>query len=189
MIESSWIHIGLHGDYHWLEVEGDTHISLLVRAFPELVHDRFIAATSFAGGVPHLSDSEQTEGWTVRNGIAYSPKLREGFPRYYADDPPSVFDEWYAFESPKDLGERVEGAVFDQPPSAGRTLVFANWLMFRLSESEDDSTDFLRSWFWQQMEWIRPEAFVSEAPGCWILVTKDEELIERVSDYLYDIAS
>ena len=186
MSPSSWIHIGLHGDYHGLEVEGDTHLSLLVRAFPELVHNKYVAATSLAGS-SRLSDAEA--GWAERNGIAYSPQLTEGFHRYFPEDPPSVFDEWYVFTEPQDLGEKIEGVEADRPPLPGRVMVFANWLVFRLNETEDDSPNFLREWFWQQMDRIRPEAFATEMPGCWILVTKDADLIERVSDYLFDIAS
>lgn len=186
MPASNWIHIGCHGDYHWLEVEGEAHIWWIVRAFPEFVQDKYIAAPSLSGAA-ELSEAES--GWSVRNGIAYSPQLSEGFTRYLGEEPPSVLDEWYVFDSPKDLGERIEGAVFDNPPSQCRTMVFANWLVFRLSETQDESTNFLREWFWQQMDWIQPEAFVSESPGCCLLVTKNVDLMEAAMDYLCNIDS
>lgn len=190
MTASSWIHIGLHGDYHWLEVEGDLHLGHLVSAFPELVHERFVAITANDSGVVRLADEDKAAGWEVRDGIAYSPRVQDGvIPRYdFEHHQCSGFDEWYVFDSPKNLGVRYEGDPFQDPPGPGRPFVFVNFLAFRLN-TEDPSLEFVREWFWQQMDWMKPEAYIGDGVDCTFLVTKDGDLLERVVDYLYDIAS
>jgi hypothetical protein len=43
-----------------------------------------------------------------RAGIAYSPKLES-----VEKLPHDLYDEWYVFKSPTDLGSRFEGNVFE----------------------------------------------------------------------------
>jgi len=95
------MNFGSHGDYEWLVTEhtlGD-----LLRLCPEIVLGKHIAVTSLDSGPLSLSEQEKAAGWESRKGIAYSPKLTgvENLPH-------DLFDEWYVFENPKDLGELAD---------------------------------------------------------------------------------
>jgi hypothetical protein len=190
MSPSSLVHIGLRGDYHWLEVEGGVHLGMVVQAFPELVFDQHLAITACDSGIYRLSEQELQAGWETRNGIAYSPRITDGSQLQFQVNGPEVvgFDEWYVFDEPRDVGARFTGDPFLEPPDKGRVFVFVNFFAFRLN-TEDPSTDFVRDWFWQQVAWMQPRAYLADGRDCFFLVTKDGDLVERVVDYLYDIVS
>jgi hypothetical protein len=104
---------GSRGGYHWLTTQHDFQI--LLERCPQLVMGKYLAVTSQdSGPLPlHLTDEEKAAGWQSRNEIAYSPRIHS---------PPAVrrggcdgFDEWYAFDSPRDLGKIWRENVFEAP--------------------------------------------------------------------------
>jgi hypothetical protein len=95
--------------------------------------------------------------------------------------PHVIYDEWYVFNAPIDLGAIREGNIFDSPVSAGHLEVFVNFgFMIDAPEMQD-----LVTRFWQQLEWIRPDAYIAESDhGYLTFVTGDDHLFAAVSQAL-----
>lgn len=150
--ESDPLTFGSHGDYLWLTSTSHT-IGNLVAVCPELVLDKFLAVTSCDSGPLRLGGRLQQQGWVAQNKVAYSPQIStlEFLPHH------QLYDEWFVFDSPPNREKLDQGS-----------LGFVNYGDFVFSPVMKE----LEELFWKQMEWIRPESYISESDHGWLtLVT------------------
>jgi hypothetical protein len=147
---------GSYGVYLWLTT-GQHDLHTLLRRCPQVLRGRYIVVTSHDSGPLLLSEEEKREGWQSRNEIAYSPqlasvdKLRHGMC--------SGFDEWYVFESPRDLGKIWLGNIFESPTTAGHVSTFVNFAGFAL---HNPNVRDLVNLFWKQIDWIQCESYIAD---------------------------
>lgn len=165
------IETGSRGGFSWLTTT-EYELHDLITSCPEVVLNKYIAVTSFDSGRLVLNEDETIAGWQSRGDIAYSPKV-ESVDKL----PHDVFDEWYVFEAPRDLGHLYKGNIFETSMKAGQVVDFVNFGPgFSLKNSEaKDLTDL----FWLQLELIRPEAFISDG-DILNFVTCDEQTFASV---------
>ena len=118
------IHIvtGVHGSYEWLSTD-EHSIDELMRVSPTAVLGRYLAVTSCDSGPLTLTDEQKSCGWANRGGIAHSPRIDSlGMVSVHG-----LYDEWYVFNAPADLGAIREGNIFDFPVSPRHVEVFVNF--------------------------------------------------------------
>jgi hypothetical protein len=129
---------GLHGPYHWLTVTGDVFIGTLLRLCPEVVLNRYLAVTSLDSGIRRLSEEETEAGWQLRGDVAYSPLVTSVDTLRYQRDGPEFpgYDEWYVFETPRELGRVFHGNFFEFQAGRGEILTFVNTFAFVLHDPE-----------------------------------------------------
>lgn len=160
------IETGSRGGYFWL-TSGDHELNDLLMCCPQIVVGKYLAVTSFDSGSLALNEDEVAAGWESRGGIAYSPKIES-----IEHLPHDIFDEWYLFGSPRNLGNLFQGNVFETSIQADQVAAFVNFGGFSLHSPEMKA---LADWFWLQLELIQPESFI--AGGSLLnFVTCDEQL-------------
>jgi len=167
--------LGSRGDYDWLVSEHT--LDDLLRLCPEIVLGKYLAVTSFDSGSLSLSSEEEASGWQMRKGIAYSPKVAaiESLPH-------DLFDEWYIFSQPPDLGELGDPKtnIFEDPFREGHVRAFVNFGGFAFHRQEMQT---MTSMFWEQFGLIRPESYIGD--GDFLNVaTRDKRLFDLVRDAL-----
>ena len=162
---------GSHGPYLWLTT-AQYGLDDLIQLCPQTLSGKYVAVTSSDGGPLFLSDKEKQTGWQSRNAIAYSPQIQspEGLPR-------AGFDEWYIFDSPKDLGGVWHENIFEAPTTPGHFSVFVTYGYFTPHNSEDDALVVL---FWNQLNQIQPQSYVADGNASLTFVTRDELLFATV---------
>jgi hypothetical protein len=162
---------GSHGGYLWLATA--LHgLDELIQLCPQAFSGKYVAVTSLDSGPLFLTEKDKQTGWQSRNEIAYSPpvqspqELRRG-----------GFDEWYIFDSPKDLGGLRRGNIFEAPATSGLISVFVNYGDFAPYNSELDALIVL---FWKQLDQIQPQSYVAEGNAGLTFVTRDKLLFVSV---------
>lgn len=162
---------GSRGGYFWLTTR-EYELHDVIASCPQIVLGKYIAVTSFDSGPLVPNEDEMACGWQSRGGIAYSPKV-ESVERL----PHDVYDEWYVFKSPQDLGNLYRGNIFEASIQAGQVATFVNFGPgFSLKNSDGkDLTDL----FWSQLELIQLDSFISDG-DLLNLVTPDGQLFESV---------
>jgi hypothetical protein len=161
---------GSRGDYFWL-TSTDHDLDDLLKSCPQIVVGRYLAVTSCDSGSLVPNEDETKAGWQSRAGIAYSPKV-EAVEKL----PHDLYDEWYVFNSPRDLGNLFEGNVFEASMQPGQVAAFVNFGGFSLHSA--DMKD-LADLFWLQLKLIQPESFIAD--GCLLnFVTRDEQLFASI---------
>jgi hypothetical protein len=161
---------GSRGGYFWL-TSADHDLDYLLMSCPQIVLGRYLAVTSFDSGSLVPNEDEIIAGWGSRGGIAYSPKI-ESIEKL----PHDLYDEWYLFEFPRELGNLFQGNVFETSIQAGQVAAFFNFGGFSLHSPEmKDLADL----FWLQLELIQPESFIADG-GLLNFVTCDEQLFAAV---------
>jgi hypothetical protein len=100
------------------------------------------------------NEDEVIAGWESRAGIAYCPKTES-----VEKLPHDLYDEWYVFKSPQDLGNLFQGNVFETSMQAGQVAAFVNFGGFSLHSPEMKA---LADLFWMQLELIQPESFIAD---------------------------
>jgi len=110
-----------HGSYQWLAT-GQYELGDFLRTCPIALLGKYVAVTSLDSGPLFLSEEGKIAGWQSRNDIAYSRQVQ--LPEQL---PHGGFDEWYVFDSPKDLGQLWRGNVFETPKAAGHIADFVNF--------------------------------------------------------------
>jgi hypothetical protein len=149
---------GSRGAYRWI-VWKSQFLQDLVTAVPQTVVGNFVVVTSFDSGPFVPSDEEIRQGWVLRKGLAYSPKIVRA-----KDLPHGPFDEWYVFSSRKEI----------DPPE-----VFVNYAGFQLRYyTADIETHGLLERFWRQMEILHPESYLAEGDSL-VFTTRDSALYEK----------
>jgi hypothetical protein len=171
---------GSHGEYQWITT-GLHDLNTLLRACPNVFLGKYIAVTSLDSGALTLNDQERSAGWRSHGDIAYSPRVLslEELPHGECGG----FDEWYVFQNPADLGQVVQGNIFEIPPTAGQVQVFVNFGAFAVHDlTMSDLTDR----FWTQLGWVNPESYVAD--GDYLnFVSRDKHLFAAVHQALSDV--
>jgi len=164
---------GSRGKYRWLTSTRHT-IDNLLALCPELVFGKYLAVTSSDSGPLQLSELPHDSGWQSRNGIAYSPQIvsLDLLP------PHDLYDEWYVFQKQTDLGALGQGNIFEAPLSAGQVETFVNFGSFVFEPIMSD----IEKLFWQQLEWVRPYAYISEIDSCRLTVVCSNETLVAAID-------
>ena len=162
---------GSRGSFFWLTAT-EYQLHDVITSCPEVVLSKYIAVTSFDSGSLVPNEDETVAGWQSRGGIAYSPKV-ESVDKL----PHDVYDEWYVFNAPRDLGHLYQGNIFETSMKAGQVAAFVNYGPgFSLKNSEaKDLTDL----FWLQLERIRPQTFISDG-DILNFVTCDKQIFAAV---------
>jgi hypothetical protein len=143
--------VGSQGLYEWLVT--DENFDLL-QLCPNIVLGKYVAVTSIDSGQLVPNEMEMVAGWQSHGKVAYSPKIQHA-----QELPREGWDEWYVFDSPRDLGTSYLGEnIFDVPPGQGHLSVFVNYC-FTLHQPKMET---LATLFWQQMEWVRPESYLAD---------------------------
>jgi hypothetical protein len=143
--------VGSEGIYEWLVTDEDFD---LLQLCPDIVHGKYVAITSIDSGEFVPSDEETAAGWRTQSRIAYSPRITQ-----VDQVPHEVWDEWYIFNNPVDLGTSHLGEnIFEVQLGPQHLAVLVNY-GFALDIDRSDET--LVNLFWQQMKWIQPESYVS----------------------------
>jgi hypothetical protein len=118
---------GSRGRYFWL-TSADHDLDYLLMSCPQIVLARYLAVTSSDSGSLVPNEDEVIAGWESRGGIAYSRKIES-----VEKLPHDLYDEWYLFESPRDLGNLFQGNVFETSMQA---RAFVNFGGFSLHSPE-----------------------------------------------------
>ena len=165
---------GRHGIYQWLATT-EHGIDQLLSVAPAVVLEKHLAVTSHDSGPPRVTDEQKLSGWIDRGRITYSPRIES-----LDMVPVCIYDEWYVLKAPADLGATREGEnISDIPVSPGHLEVFVNYYAFVPYGFVMDEPEMQAnvSRFWQQMEWILPEAYIAESDyGSLTFVTRDDDL-------------
>lgn len=120
--------------------------------------------------------------------MAYSQRvssLEELFYQRDGNDCPG-YDEWCVFDAaPNHLGEILNGNPFQKgnEPRPGRLLVFVGWAAFVLHDP-DPVVQSINEMFWQQLDWVQPDVYVSDGRDNLAFVCKEEALFESVHRHL-----
>jgi hypothetical protein len=99
----------------------------LLMSYPQIVLGRYLAGTSFDSGSLVPNEDKVIAGWESRGGIAYSPGIES-----VEKLPHDLYDEWYLFEFPRELGNLFQGNVFGTPIQTGQVAAFVNFGGFSL---------------------------------------------------------
>ena len=186
------IHPGQHEQFHWLTVTGDFYLRNLLSACPEIVMGRFVAiAARDSGTLTPEPGFDAKTGWRFDGDIAYSPRVEAPLALPHQHDGLEFpgFDEWFIFsDPPPNLGQIFEGNPFETfRPGPGSVLRFVGMLHFWL-DNLDPLFALHFDWFWKQITWINPIAYVSDGADCLTFVSQDKELFERVRKAILAVA-
>jgi hypothetical protein len=188
-LEQITFHHGRNGPYQWLTVTGDVYMGMLLRLCPEVALHKYIAVTSLDSGIRRISDEESEAGWRSIGDVAYSPRIDSIDTLRFQRDGPQCpgYDEWYVFETPRELGPVFHGNYFDFQPDSGRVLVFVNTFAFVLHDEQPYLPGILDV-FWKQLKLIEPETFIADGRDCLTLVTRNELLLENFQSRLLKLS-
>jgi hypothetical protein len=177
---------GSHGAYRWLVTLQDD-LPKLLASCPQSLAGKYIAVTSLDSGPMILTEEEKIWGWYIRNEIAYSPQItlsEDGGIAGVTASQCAGYDEWYVFDPPHDLGALCDGNVFESDLKAGKIWTFVNYDDgFALHNPEMSD---LTSFFWKQLEWIRPESFIADSGSFLTFVSRNEPTFVAVCNALKD---
>jgi hypothetical protein len=178
--DSRTLTTGFHGSYQWLAT-GKYELGDFLRTCPMALLGKYVAVTSLDSGPLFLSEEEKIAGWQSRNDIAYSPQVQ--LPDQL---PHGGFDEWYVFDSPKDLGQLWRGNVFETPKAAGHIADFVNFGDFAPHNPEVQA---VLSLFWEQLERIQPESYVADGNAFLTFVSRDKQIFAAVCRAMTDVSA
>lgn len=170
--------VGSHSPYQWLTSDQE-NMNEILRQCPEVVLGRYAAITTYDSGDFRPTDRDTAAGWESRNGIAYSRQIRTpaDLPECAKWEPAELYQEWYLFEAPVELGTLARGNVFVRPPEPGRTIAFINYRSLILHDPEEKQFTDL---FWMQLEALRPESYFGEGQDYLTFVTRNPAFFDSV---------
>jgi hypothetical protein len=168
---------GSRATYQWLATGLHDLASFLQRC-PKALAGKYVAVTSLDSGSLRLTEEEERSGWRSRGGVAYSPQVRSVETLRHGG-----FDEWYIFDSPKELGQVWQGNVFELPSTSDYVSVFVNFGDFAPHNPEVEA---LATLFWKQLDLIQPEAYLADGNQFLTFVTRDQQLFAEVCKALAD---
>jgi len=169
---------GCRGDYQWL-MDDRRYTGHLVRLCPDIFIGRCLCVTAIDSGAPFLKDYQREAGWEIRAGIAYSPRISAEKELFYQRDGSdrAGFDEWYLFERDSvDLGTFFEGNPYGGEHGPGQVVKFVGFPHFTLDRAEPTTTEM----FWQQVEWMQPDAYIGDGETHLTFVSRNEALFDSV---------
>lgn len=169
-------HVGVNGAFYWLTSDR-ANMNTVFRGCPEVIAGKYVAITTYDGGVLRLTERDNLTGWESRRGIAYSRQIQTvaDLPDCAMMEPPELYQEWYVFETPADLGEMIFGDIFATPPAPGRTMNFINYGGFHLHEPEQR---VITDPFWKQLGILQPESYLAEGQEYFTFVTRNGSIFE-----------
>jgi hypothetical protein len=162
---------GVHGSYQWLAT-GQYYLGDFLQRCPTALLGKYVAVTSLDSGPLFLSEEENIAGWQSRKEIAYSPQVQSPKQMRHGG-----FDEWYIFDSPKQLGQLWRGNVFEMPPTTDHIAAFVNFGNFAPHKPELEG---LLSPFWEQLERIQPESYVADGNAFLTFASRDKQIFAAV---------
>lgn len=168
---------GSHGIYQWLATGLHDLDSFLLQC-PKTLAGKYVAVTSLDSGALWLTEEEERTGWRSRSGVAYSPQVRSVETLRHGG-----FDEWYIFDSPKELGQVWQGNVFEAPSTSDYICVFVNFGDFAPHNPEVEA---LVALFWKQLDQIQPESYVADGNQFLTFASRDRQLFADVCKALAD---
>jgi hypothetical protein len=178
---------GSRGLYQWFVTKHDD-LPTLIKSCPEALVGKYIAVTSLDSGPKNLTDEEKSLGWRSRNNIAYSPQIilsEDGHLKGEWACQCGGYDEWYVFESHRDLGALCEGNVFESDLEAGTIWAFVNYSDgFALHNPEMSD---ITSLFWKQIDRIQPESFIADGGSFMTFVCRNESIFAATCNALKDL--
>src|SRR5690348_7922714 len=90
---------GEFNEYVWIEWDDrSAFLNELISLAPSLVLGKYLVNTSFDSGKLPLGNDEITNGWSYDGALTLSPEIRA-----ITMIPVCQYDEWYIFETPKQL--------------------------------------------------------------------------------------
>ncbi len=161
---------GSHGTFQWLATGLHDLDSFLLRC-PKALAGKYVAVTSLDSGPLWLTEEEERTGWRSRGGVAYSPQVRSVETLRHGG-----FDEWYIFDSPKELGQVWQGNVFEVPSTSDYISVFVNFGDF----APHNPVEALVALFWKQLDRIQPESYVADGNQFLTFASRDQQLFAEV---------
>jgi hypothetical protein len=178
------IYAGTHGDYRWL-ASTDQYMGAVVQHCPEIFLGRYLVVTTIDSGMPWLTEAQRAAGWELRSGMACNERVSSADQLFYQRDGNDCpgYDEWYCFSMPPAHRGEISGNPFiaNNRPRPGCLLVFVGWGAFVLHES-GDAESTINEMFWQQLNRIRPDFYVSDGRENLTFVCKDH----GVFDFVYE---
>ncbi|MGA7914821.1 MAG: hypothetical protein WCA00_06260 [Candidatus Acidiferrales bacterium] len=168
---------GSSGTYQWLATGLHDLDSFLLRC-PKTLAGKYVAVTSLDSGALRLTEGEERTGWRSRGGVAYSPQVRSVETLRHGG-----FDEWYIFDSPKELGQVWQGNVFELPSTSDYISVFVNFGDFA---PHNPAVEALVALFWKQLDQIQPESYVADGNQFLTFASRDQQLFAEVCKALAD---
>ena len=172
------LNVGSHGAYRWLTSDQE-NMNALLRLRPEIVMGKYAAITTYDSGVLRLTDTDRRAGWQSRNGIAHGPRIRTAadLPECARFEPAELYQEWYIFEAPADLGALSQEDVRVSPPEPGHIVTFVNYSHWVL---HDPQTQDLTDLFWKQLEALQPESYFGEGEDYLTFITRNPGFFDGV---------
>jgi hypothetical protein len=125
------------------------NLNALLRSCPAVILDKHVAITTYDSGVLRLTEPDVRAGWQSRNGIAYGPQILTlvDLPECARLEPADLYQEWYIFEAPTELGTIVSGNVLVTRPARGEVVAFVNYSqMGYLLDSGDPKMLYSSRW-------------------------------------------
>jgi hypothetical protein len=162
---------GTHGSYQWLAT-AQYELGDFVRRCPVALLGKYVAVTSLDSGPLFLTEDEKIAGWQSRNDVAYSPQIRSPEQLRHGG-----FDEWFIFNSPKELGQLWSGNVFEIPTTADHIAAFVNFGDFAPHNPELVG---LLNPFWEQLERIQPESYVADGNAFLTFASRESQIFTFV---------
>ena len=172
------LNVGFHGAYQWLASDQE-NMNAVLRLCPEVVVGKYVAITTYDSGALRLMDGDGQTGWRIRNGIAYGPRIGTAadLPECARIEPAELYQEWYVFDAPAELGAISHENVRVNPPAPGDIVTFVNYSHWVPGRPEtQDLTDL----FWKQLEAVRPESYIGEGDDFLTFATRDPGLFDSV---------
>jgi hypothetical protein len=162
---------GSYGTYQWLATGLHDLDSFLLRC-PNALVGKYVAVTSLDSGALRLTKEEERTGWRSQGGVAYSPQVRS-----VETLPHGGFDEWYIFDSPKELGQVWQGNDFEMPSTLDYISVFVNFGDFAPHNADVEA---LVALFWKQLDRIQPESYLADGNQVLTFASRDQQLFADV---------
>jgi len=168
---------GIRNNYKWIESDSDyIRISDIIERFPDFFLDFQLAIISFDSDSFIPTTDEINRGWTMKNQIAYFPKLTI----YELNQPiyDNSYDQWLLFEQPQEIDSMD---------------IYVNYTGFSMIDSlsfEDNSkvdlkalSENVRNRFWTEIERLSPSKFILHGDKFIFGTTNDLEIEKIINNW------
>lgn len=174
------VYVGSQGQYSWIEFEWNAEeLPTLIKEFPQLLVGRYVAITSHDSGPMPLDDHDLGRGWSVSNGVAVSPRIRN------SEDIPHTcgWDEWWTFvDEPAEITPMeafINNSAFTlvDPPIRNEGLEDEAALQY-LSRQQ-------RRWqdaFWSQIARVGAEAYLADGERL-LVAHQDASMVRAIKTW------
>lgn len=157
---------GVQGEYRWLETSAHEIYDVL-QVCPAVAAKKNVVITAFDSGPPLLTENEIQRGWQFSGRSMHIPVGDN-----VSAIPFEIFNEWYIFDSSAPLIDMKVFAKYEW-----FTLGPAQAIYSRSGNAFDLKR--MQRWFWQEIEQIRPESYLSRSNKL-KFVTRNPEYFNQV---------